>query len=287
MIDDSNEPAGWDVEEIELTIDLESINAIESDENYYAPPVKGLPVTQSWINSSKLAVDHVIAGSYESAFRLLREQIGIIQFEKYKQLFMNIYSCAKTSLTVLPNIPSLTNYPLRNWKDANLKSCFPAIVLQLPDLVQCLQISYQLTTAGKFTEAIEKLQYILLAVPLLVVDSKHDLAEAQQLIEISREYILGLKMETERKNHPKVTLEEQKRICEMVAYFTHCDLQPIHQILTLRTAVNTFFKFKNYKTAKSFARRLLELGPRPEVAQQVRKVLQVTTPFIQVLHIKH
>lgn len=82
-------------------------------------------------------------------------------------------------------------------------------------------------------------------------------------------------METSRKELPKNTLEEQKRICELAAYFTHCNLQPVHQILTLRTALNLFFKLKNYKTAASFARRLLELGPRPEVSQQARKILQV------------
>jgi len=86
---------------------------------------------------------------------------------------------------------------------------------------------------------------------------------------------LGLKMETARKDLPKATLEDQKRLCEMAAYFTHCSLQPVHQILTLRTALNLFFKLKNYKTAASFARRLLEQGPRPEVAQQARKILQV------------
>lgn len=82
-------------------------------------------------------------------------------------------------------------------------------------------------------------------------------------------------METARKELPKATLEDQKRLCEMAAYFTHCSLQPVHQILTLRTALNLFFKLKNYKTAASFARRLLEQGPRPEVAQQARKILQV------------
>ena len=64
----------------------------------------------------------------------------------------------------------------------------------------------------------------------------------------------------------------------MAAYFTHCNLQPVHQILTLRTACNMFFKLKNFKTAGSFARRLLELGPKPEVAQQTRKILQVPLP---------
>ena len=59
---------------------------------------------------------------------------------------------------------------------------------------------------------------------------------------------------------------------QMAAYFTHCNLQPVHLILTLRTALNLFFKLKNFKTAASFARRLLELGPKPDVAQQVRAV---------------
>jgi len=42
----------------------------------------------------------------------------------------------------------------------------------------------------------------------------------------------------------------------------------------LRTACNLFFKIKNFKTSGSFARRLLELGPKPDVAQQTRKILQ-------------
>ena len=62
---------------------------------------------------------------------------------------------------------------------------------------------------------------------------------------------------------------------QMAAYFSHCNLQPVHLILTLRTALNLFFKLKNYKTAASFARRLLELGPRPEVSQQVSRHLSM------------
>ena len=43
--------------------------------------------------------------------------------------------------------------------------------------------------------------------------------------------------------------------------------------------MNMFFKLKNYKTAASFARRLLELGPKADLAQQVRKILQVLRYF--------
>ncbi|XP_076236595.1 coatomer subunit alpha [Calliopsis andreniformis] len=265
--------AGWDVEDVDLPPELEAA-APAVDQGYYSPPTKGVPPTQYWVNNSQLVVDHILAGSFETAFRLLNDQVGVVEFAPYQNLFMNTFARAKTAFDTLPNIPSSYAFPQRNWKDTNPKSGLPAVGLHLTDLVQRLQVCYHLTTGGKFPEAIEKFQAILLSVPLIVVDTRQDIAEAEQLIQICREYILGLKMETERKNLPKATLAEQKRICEMAAYFTHCSLQPVHQILTLRIAVNMFFKLKNYKTAASFARRLLELGPKPELAQQVRKILQ-------------
>ena len=141
------------------------------------------------------------------------------------------------------------------------------------------QVCYQLTTAGKFNEAVDRFRSLLLSVPLLVVDNKEEVKKAMELISICREYIIGLSMEAARKDLPKESLEDQKRSCEMAAYFTHSELQPIHQILTLRTALNLSFKLKNYRTASSFARRLLELGPKPEVAQQTRKILQVRLSY--------
>jgi len=198
----------------------------------------------------------------------------LFNFEKYKPLFMTIYARSGTSFTALPLLPSLTGYPQCNWKDAGPKQGLPAVGLKLNDLVQRLQSCYQLTTGGKFAEAIQKLRAILLSIPLLVVDTKQDEQEAIQLREICTNYLVGLTMETARKELPKSNIEQQKRICEMAAYFTHCNLQPIHQILTLRTACNLFFKIKNFKTSGSFARRLLELGPKPDVAQQTRKILQ-------------
>ena len=47
--------------------------------------------------------------------------------------------------------------------------------------------------------------------------------QAQQLIEICREYIVGLTMEAARKELPKGTLEEQKRICEVGSVCGNCD----------------------------------------------------------------
>uniref|UniRef100_A0A452S0H5 Coatomer subunit alpha n=1 Tax=Ursus americanus TaxID=9643 RepID=A0A452S0H5_URSAM len=226
------EGGGWDVEEdLELPpeLDIPPGAAGGAEDGFFVPPTKGTSPAQIWCNNSQLPVDHILAGSFETAIELML--------------------------------------------DAPYPSCFPSVGLKLNDLIQRLQLCYQLTTVGKFEEAVEKFRSILLSVPLLVVDNKQEIAEAQQLITICREYIVGLSMEIERKKLPKETLEQQKRICEMAAYFTHSNLQPVHMILVLRTALNLFFKLKNFKTAATFARRLLELGPKPEVAQQTRKIL--------------
>ena len=276
--EDDVEGDGWapDEDDLDLPADLETPVAETpgGEDGYFVAPTRGVPPTQHWTNNSALPIDHILAGNVESAFRLLHDQVGVVNFESYKTHFISSFSRSRTTLVGLPSAPSLYGYPQSNWKEANPKNGLPAVGLKLNDLVSRLQSAYQLTTSGKFIDATEKFRSILLSIPLLVVESKQDETEAQQLREICCKYLVGLTMEAARKEHPKATLEDQKRVCEMAAYFTHCNLQSVHQILTLRTALNLFFKLKNFKTAGSFARRLLELGPKPEVAQQTRKILQ-------------
>ncbi len=42
---------------------------------------------------------------------------------------------------------------------------------------------------------------------------------------------------------------------ELAAFFTHCNLQPVHLALSLRSAMTVFFKFGNRATCSSFCRR--------------------------------
>merc|ERR1712013_708221 len=256
--DDGGEGDGWGAEE----------------DGYFVAPTRGAPPPQQWTNNSTLPVDHVLAGNMESACRLLHDQVGVVEFGPYKSHFMSTLSRASTRLSGLPSTPSLPHYPLSNWRDATPKPSLPAIGLKLADLVTRLQSAYQMTTSGKFGEATDRFRSILLSIPLLAVENKAEEQEAAQLKEICCNYLVGLMMESARKEAPKATVADQKRVCEMAAYFTHCDLRPVHQVLTLRTALNLAFKLKNFKTAGGFARRLLELGPKPEVAQQTRKILQ-------------
>ncbi|CAF3824980.1 unnamed protein product, partial [Rotaria magnacalcarata] len=270
---------GWGDTDIELPADLESAGAIggagdeEDASGYFVAPTKGQSVPQAWTQNSKLTIDHVLSGSFESAMRLLHDQVGIVCFDEYKQLFLQMYSRSRTAFTALPSLPALYAYPLRNWRDAHSPKLFyPAVGLKLEELVARLQVAYRLTTNGKFQEAVEKFRSILLSVPLLVVESRQDILESQQLIEICKEYIVGLQMSMAKKDLAK---DEEKRSCELAAYFTHLQLQPIHKIMTLKSALNQAFKLKNYKIATSFAKRLLELGPTPDVSLQTRKVLNV------------
>ena len=70
----------------------------------------------------------------------------------------------------------------------------------------------------------------------------------KELIEIVREYILGLKMELKRKELRDDVTRQQ----ELAAYFTNCKLQRIHMRLVLSSAMALCFKQKNYATAAHF-----------------------------------
>lgn len=276
---DKESGGGWDVDDdLELPPDLDlPSTATDTGENgYFVPPPRGAPLSQGWSQRSQLAVDHIIGGSFESAARLLNQQIGVVNFEPYRSMFLS--SCCH-SCTSFPGglaMPSLTGYPARNWRGTQTKEQLPVLAITLQYCMDKLREASQLTTGAKFAEAVEVFQSVLLSVTMLALDTRQEISEAQNLVRICKEYLVGIQMELHRKTLGKSSPEELKKSLELASYFTHCDLQPGHQILTLRTAVNLAFKMQNYKMAMSFGRRLLNLGPRPEVANTVRKILQAS-----------
>lgn len=291
---DAGSGEGWDVDddlELPPDLDLPSAAADTGDAGYFVPPPRGAAPSQNWSQKSQLAIDHIIGGSFESAARLLNQQVGVVDFEPYRQLFLSSCAHARTSYPGGLSLPPLLGYPARNWKTAPLKEQMPVLSITLQYCMDKLREASQLTTGAKFVEAVEAFQGVLLSVTLLAVDTRQELNEAQNLVRICKEYLVGIQMELHRKCLGKTSPEELKRSLELAAYFTHSDLQPGHQILTLRTAVNLAFKMQNYKMAMSFGRRLLNLGPRQEVANTVRKILQASernpTDAIEVQYDEH
>ena len=79
-----------------------------------------------------------------------------------------------------------------------------------------------------------------------------------------REYTIALRIELKRKE----LKDDPVRTAELAAYFTHAKLQPVHQALSLRSAMSIFFKLKNFATCATFCRRLLELNPGAKARSQ-------------------
>ena len=77
------------------------------------------------------------------------------------------------------------------------------------------------------------------------------------------DYNIALRIELARRE----VKDDAARTAELAAYFTHCNLQRVHLALSLRSAMSTFFKLKNFATCATFCRRLLELQPDEKVSQ--------------------
>jgi hypothetical protein len=86
--------------------------------------------------------------------------------------------------------------------------------------------------------------------------------QVKELVGICKEYVIALRCELKRK---ELREDDVGRAAELAAYFTHCNLQPVHMALSLRSAMTIFFKLKNYATCATVCRRLLELNPGPKV----------------------
>jgi hypothetical protein len=91
---------------------------------------------------------------------------------------------------------------------------------------------------------------------------------------ICKDYITATLLEQTRREQFK---EDAVRNVELSAYLTHCKMQPLHMLISLRQAMTSSVKLvKNYNTAAGFARRLLELNPK---AEHKEMALKVRRPF--------
>ena len=101
----------------------------------FAAIQKGLPAPARWVQNSNLAADHIAAGSFETAMRLLNNQIGVVNFAPLKRIFLQVRAAAACALPGASLMNSSTVYPLRKAEDFPL----PVVTLstvqsRMPDL---------------------------------------------------------------------------------------------------------------------------------------------------------
>lgn len=117
----------------------------------YVAPTRGIAPNKHWENQSRLVVDHVLAGSFESACRLLHDQLAVVDFSPFKSAFLATFARGKAAYQPLPSVGPTFVYPLRNFKDAVGKTGLPAVGLKLNDLANRLQVSNFDITLGSWT----------------------------------------------------------------------------------------------------------------------------------------
>lgn len=129
------------MEDADLEIpDLGPTPSADSTDTYVHLPTQGPSQPLTWTKNSQLAADHVAAGSFDSAGRLLHDQVGVVRFGPYEPLFLGLYSGSRTVSTWQQNVPPTFSHPLRNWKEASAKTGLPAAGIKLNDLVARLQV---------------------------------------------------------------------------------------------------------------------------------------------------
>ena len=137
-------------------------------------------------------------------------------------------------------------------------------------------------TRGKFIESLEAFRKVFAKALLVVVKTYAEAAEVSngcisisaqsdqlsllyrqigELVDLSREYVIGLMLETQRQRLVSEEPDNMSRNLDLAAFFTHCKLQPAHVQLALRSAMRVFAKAGNNSTAAVFARRLVDMKP--------------------------
>jgi coatomer protein complex subunit alpha (xenin) len=169
---------------------------------------------------------------------------------------LGCYLGSSVSLPGIPGSGSIALPLMRNdAKGHPGNDSLPRIPVAMKTLVAGVRNGYRLFQTGKFNDAKNAFAEVMAQIPLTVTDNRNDVAEIKKMLEICREYITAIRI----KGAMTAAGDDPVRSTELSAYFTHCDLQPMHLLLALRSAMGTAFKHKNFIVAASMARRLLEL----------------------------
>lgn len=255
----------WDDELGDLGDDLDlggpaaaahdDIDVIGDDSGFQMPP-SGRPPAGCWVANSSHASDHVAAGGMSSALQLLNRQIAASDFKVLKESMMGCYLGAMMSVPGVPGSGSIPIPLLRNDGAGHPgPESLPRTYLYTKDLVNGIRNGYRCFQGGKFTESQAAFADVLTKIPMVVTENRQEESEMKEMMSICREYITAIRI----KSAMNLAAADPVRGTELAAYFTHCNLQPVHLLLALRSAMGTAFKHKNYIVAASFARRLLEL----------------------------
>jgi coatomer protein complex subunit alpha (xenin) len=244
-----SEGKGWDAEDDldlsddDMDIGVARSNSIDRDPSAsaFAAPSAGVPITSAWSGESSHSSDHFAGGSVQTALDLLNRQIAAVNFAPMRQKAMNLQIGATAFLPGMPLAPSNRSYLCRQTGKSASGKALPAISLKVATLLDELKQAYRAFTAAQFTECRTSLDKIITSIPLVAATSRAETNDLKELLDVSREYITAIRIKTAM---GELGGDSGARSLELAAYFTHCNLQPAHLMLALKTAMATAFKNK-------------------------------------------
>ncbi|KAF8637893.1 hypothetical protein AX17_002516 [Amanita inopinata Kibby_2008] len=270
----SPEEGGWELDadntDFQSAQDGEEAIVPEEDE-LGAGAVPGVSETDLWIRNSPLAVDHVAAGSFETAMQLLNRQFGVVNFTLLKPLFLSTYRSSHVYISPVASLPPLQVHIRRNPSESSPGRVLPVSARSLQSIRSELAEGYRFVSGNKLVDAQNTFRSVLHGLLLVVMSSDDEAKQWRETVTTAREYLLGVSIELERRRVAEQEPDNVKRNLELAAYFTHCQLQSPHLQIALRSAIGVFSKANNQAHAARFAKRLLELKPDPKIVAQARQ----------------
>ncbi|EIW55216.1 coatomer subunit alpha-2 [Trametes versicolor FP-101664 SS1] len=267
------EEGAWDLDaDAEDADEVEEEEAaVEEEPELGAGATPGVSETELWTRNSPFAADHVAAGSFDTAMQLLSRQFGIVNFSALKPAFLSVYRSSHVYLSPMASLPPLQLHLRRSPEESSPSRVLPVAVRTLPSIRAELSEGFRAVSGNKLPDAQTVFRAVLRALLLVPISSDSEAKEWRDLVTMSREYLLGVTLEIERRRVAQEEPDNVRRSLELAAYFTSCKLQPAHLQIALRSAIGVFAKANNHATAAKFARRLLELNPDPKIVAQARQ----------------
>lgn len=265
--DDLGEDDAWDLGEEELDVELdEEIDEIEEDADIAKLPRE----IKAWVKNSKTAGAYIATGKFDVAANMLNKQAGIKNFEPLKDRFMEIYSASKLSIATFDEDEINTNLPVYISDPEKLENGkLVGLVPGYDSLEDLVQEGYRLFKANQLEDSINIFRKIIYIIATLSLNDDDEEDKCKEILNICKEYILGLQIELARRALPPA---EVKRNLELAAYFTHVQLQPAHRLNALQVAMTQSFKAKNYHYASYFAGEFLKIMSTGSRAEQAKKI---------------
>jgi len=149
---------------------------VEAESEEVAP---GLSEAELYVRNSPLAADHVAAGSFETAMSLLNRQVGAVQFEPLKPLFLALYRSSRVFLPASASLPPLIVHLRRTLDTTEGRSLLPAVARPLASVTAGeLRQAHAAFLRAAFAESADLFRSILRTLLLVVASSP---AEEQEV----------------------------------------------------------------------------------------------------------